>query len=193
MAVGDVSTEALQVKRERSYGLFRSSEGSALLIGALKDTAQRLSPEIVLNFSVFRTSVLQKLMRERLMATLSGFYGALAAVLATVGLYGIISYIAVRRKNEIGIRMAMGASKRNILTMILREGLGLVGIGLVIGTILAVIGGRAAGAMLFGVKPADPMTLVVAIGGLTLVAVAASLLPAVRATAVHPMQVLREE
>jgi putative ABC transport system permease protein len=173
--------------------LIRSSEGSALLIGALKDTAQRLSPEIVLNFSVFRTSVLQKLMRERLMATLSGFYGALAAVLATVGLYGIISYIAVRRKNEIGIRMAMGASKRNILTMILREGLGLVGIGLVIGTILAVIGGRAAGAMLFGVKPADPMTLVVAIGGLTLVAVAASLLPAVRATAVHPMQVLREE
>jgi ABC-type antimicrobial peptide transport system permease subunit len=127
------------------------------------------------------------------MAMLSGFYGALAALLATVGIYGIISYMAVRRKNEIGIRMAMGASKSNILAMILREGLGLIAIGLASGTILAVIGGRAAATMLFGVKPADPTTLAVAIGGLTLVAVAASLLPAVRATGVQPVEVLREE
>jgi ABC-type antimicrobial peptide transport system permease subunit len=77
--------------------------------------------------------------------------------------------------------------------MILREGLGLVAAGLVIGTILAVIGGTATRALLFGVNPADPITFALAIGGLTLIAVVASLLPAVRATGIHPMQVLREE
>jgi putative ABC transport system permease protein len=173
--------------------MVRSSEPVSTVLSALKESASRMSPEIVLNFWPLRTAVLHGLGRERLMAMLSGFYGALAALLATVGIYGIISYMAVRRKNEIGIRMAMGASKSNILAMILREGLGLVAIGLASGTILAVIGGRAAGTMLFGVKPADPITLAVAIGGLTLVAVAASLLPAVRATGVQPVEVLREE
>jgi ABC-type antimicrobial peptide transport system permease subunit len=114
-------------------------------------------------------------------------------MLATVGLYGIISYMVVRRRNEIGIRMAMGASDSNILRMILGEGLGLTAIGLVIGTVLAVIGGRAAQAILFGVDPADPITFALAIGGLTVIALVASLAPAVRATRNHPMQVLREE
>ena len=173
--------------------VIRSSGGVSPLVAGLKDTAQRISPEIVLEFGVLRTSVLHGLMRERLMATLSGFYGALAAMLATVGLYGIISYMAIRRRNEIGIRMALGASKSSILKMILREGLGLVAVGLVMGTALAIIGGKAARAMLFGVNPADPFTLALAIGGMTLVAVAASLLPALRATGIHPMQVLREE
>jgi len=77
--------------------------------------------------------------------------------------------------------------------MILRESLGLVAAGLVIGTTLAVVGGRAARAMLFGVDAADPVSLGLAIGGLTLVAMAASFVPAVRATGIHPMQVLREE
>jgi putative ABC transport system permease protein len=173
--------------------VIRSSGGVSPLVAGLKDTAQRMSPEIVLEFGVLRTSVLHGLMRERLMATLSGFYGALATILAMIGLYGIISYMVIRRRNEIGIRMALGASKSSILKIILREGLGLVAVGLVIGTILAVIGGRAARAMLFGVNPADPITLALAIGGLTLVAVVASLLPAMRATGIHPMQVLREE
>ena len=173
--------------------VIRSSEGLGPLIAGLKDTAQRVNPEMVLSFYVLRTSVLHGLVRERLMATLSGFYGALATMLATVGLYGIISYMVIRRRNEIGIRMAIGASKGNIVMIILREGLGLVAIGLLIGTILAVMGGRAARAMLFGVNPADPITLALASGGLALVAAVASLLPAVRATGIHPMQVLREE
>jgi predicted permease len=173
--------------------LVRSNEPVSRLISALKDTSSRISPGIVLNFTMLRTSVLNGLVRERLMATLSGFYGALAAMLAMVGLYGIISYVVVRRRNEIGIRMAMGASGSNILKMILREGLGLVAIGLVIGTVLAVIGGRATRAMLFGVDPADPTTLALAIVGITLVAVFASFLPAMRATGIQPTQVLREE
>jgi ABC-type antimicrobial peptide transport system permease subunit len=127
------------------------------------------------------------------MATLSGFYGVLAAILAMVGIYGIISYMVVRRRNEIGVRIALGAGKTNILGMVLRETLTLLAIGVVAGAALAVAAGDAARAMLFGLKPADPLVLVLAVGSLTLIALAASLLPAARATGVDPMQVLREE
>ena len=151
--------------------LVRSNEAPSALIASLKDTATKTSPAIVLNFSVLRTSVLEKLTRERLMATLSGFYGVLAAVLAMVGIYGIISYMVVRRRNEIGVRIALGAGKANILGMILREALALLAIGLVAGTGLAAAAGSAARAMLFGLKPIDPLTLVLAAGGLTIIAV----------------------
>ena len=173
--------------------LIRSNESPSSLISSFKSTAARSSPEIVLNFSVFRTSVLEKLTRERLMATLSGFFGVLAAILAMVGIYGIISYGVVRRRSEIGVRIALGANKADILRLILREAGALLAAGLVIGTGLAVASGRAAQAMLFGLKPTNPPTLALAIGSLTIVAVAASVLPAARAIAVDPMQVLREE
>jgi predicted permease len=173
--------------------LIRSSESPSALISSLKDTAAKSSPAIVLNFSFLRASVLEKLTRERVMATLSGFYGVLAAILAMVGIYGIISYMVVRRRNEIGVRIALGAGKANILSMILREALVLLAIGLVVGTALSVAAGGAARAMLFGLNPHDPLSLILAGGSLTIIALAASVLPAVRATAVDPMQVLREE
>ena len=110
--------------------LVRSNEIPLALIASLKDTATQTSPAIVLNFSVLRTMVLDKLTRERVMATLSGFYGVLAAVLAVVGIYGIISFMVIRRRNEIGVRIALGAGKANILGIILREALALVAIGL---------------------------------------------------------------
>ncbi len=173
--------------------LIRSNEAASALIGSLKDATAISSPAIVLNFSVLRTSILERLTRERLMATLSGFYGILATVLAIVGIYGIISYMVVRRRNEIGVRIALGADKVNILGMILGEALVLLVIGLVAGTALAAAAGNAARAMLFGLEPFDPLTLALAAGGLTIIAVAASTIPAVRAVAVDPMQVLREE
>jgi hypothetical protein len=173
--------------------LVRSSEAPALVIDSLKRTAAEISPGIVLNFGVFRTSVLQQLARERLMATLSGFYGILAAVLAMVGIYGIISYMVVRRRNEIGVRIALGAGKGNILGMVLRETMTLLAIGLVAGTALAIAAGSAARVMLYGLQPTDPMTMILAAGSLTLIGFAAGALPAARAAAVDPMQVLREE
>ena len=173
--------------------LVHSNLAPSALIASLKDMATQTSPAIVLNFSVFRTSVLEKLTRERLMATLSGFYGVLAAVLAMVGIYGIISYMVVRRRNEIGVRIALGAGKANVLGMILREALVLLVIGLVVGTGLAAAAGSAARRMLFGLKPIDPLTLVLAAIGLTIIAIAASAIPAARAAGVDPMQVLREE
>ncbi len=173
--------------------MVRSSESTASLISSLKDTAAQASPQIVLNFSVFRTSILEKLTRERLMATLSGFYGVLATILAMVGIYGIMSYMVVRRRNEIGIRIALGSGKGKILGLILREALLLLAIGLVVGTALAIATAGVARAMLFGLKPVDPLTMVLAVGSLAIVAVTATLFPAVRATAVDPMKVLRDE
>jgi hypothetical protein len=173
--------------------LVHSNEAPSALIASLKERATQTSPAIVLNFSVLRTSILEKLTRERLMATLSGFYGVLAAVLAVVGTYGIISYMVVRRRNEIGVRMALGAGKANILGMILGEALALLAIGLVVGMGLAAAAGTAARVMLFGLKPVDPLTLALAAGGLTIIAVIASAIPTARAAGVDPMQVLREE
>ncbi len=173
--------------------LVHSNVAPSALIASLKDMATQTSPAIVLNFSVFRASVLEKLTRERLMATLSGFYGALAAILAMVGIYGIISYMVVRRRSEIGVRIALGAGKASILGMILLEALALLAIGLLVGAALTVAAGGAARAMLFGLKPVDPLTMILAASSLAIIALSASVLPAVRATAVDPMQVLREE
>ena len=125
--------------------------------------AQRTNPEMVLNFSVLRTSLSRGLSRERLMATLSGFYGALAAVLAMVGLYGIVSYMVIRRRNEIGIRMAMGADKASILRMILREAMALLGAGLTIGVVLVLGAGGLTQAMLYGSKANDAVSLAPAV------------------------------
>jgi len=173
--------------------LVHSSEVPSALIASLKDTATQTSPAIVLNFNVLRASVLEKLTRERLMATLSGFYGVLAAVLAMVGIYGVISYMVIRRRNEIGVRIALGAGKANVLGMILREVLALLAIGLAAGTGLAAAAGTAARSLLFGLRPVDPLTLVLAAAGLTTLALAASAIPAARAAGVDPMQILREE
>lgn len=173
--------------------LVHSNETPSALIASLKERATKISPAIVLNFSVLRTSVLEKLTRERLMATLSGFYGVLAAVLAMVGIYGILSYMVVRRRNEIGVRIALGAGKPNILGLILREALALLAIGLVAGTGLAAAAGGLTRALLFGLKPVDPLTLALAASGLTIIGLAASAIPATRAAGVDPMKVLREE
>jgi putative ABC transport system permease protein len=173
--------------------LVHSDEAPSALIASLKDRAAQMSPAIVLNFNVLRTSVLERLTRERLMAMLAGFYGVLAAVLAMVGIYGIVSYMVVRRRNEIGVRIALGAGKANILGMILREALGLLAVGLVAGTCLAAAAGSAARALLFGISPVDPLTLVLAAAALTIIIVASSAIPGARAAGVDPMQVLREE
>ena len=135
----------------------------------------------------------QRLVRERLMATLAGFFGLLAAILAMIGLYGVISYMVERRRNEIGIRIALGANGQNILGMIMREATMLLIAGLAVGTFLALITASAAKALLFGLQPNDPATLFFALLVLAIVAMLASLLPAKRAATVNPIQALREE
>jgi putative ABC transport system permease protein len=171
----------------------RSTEPLLEIASSVKTALAEIHPAMVVNFRVFRTTVREGLLRERLMATLSGFFGALAAVLAMIGLYGVISYMVIRRTNEIGIRMALGAKPRGILTMVLREAASLLGIGLAIGTVLAVLGAMVARGLLFGLRPNDPMTVFMAIAMLAAVAMVASYLPARCVANVNPIAALRDE
>jgi putative ABC transport system permease protein len=125
--------------------------------------------------------------------TLLSAFTALAVALAAVGLYGVVSQSARQRTREIGVRMALGAERRDICRLILREGLGLALAGGALGLVAALAGGRLLGALLFGVRPGDPATLFASSLALGLMALAASLAPAVRASRADPLAVLREE
>ena len=163
------------------------------LMASVERAAVQASPSIVLQFSGLKTQIRDTLLRERIMASLSGFFGFLAAILATVGLYGVISYMVLRRRNEIGIRMALGADRGRVLRLVLREAATLLAIGVGTGTAISLAATRAAAALLYGLKPYDPLTLAVAAASLMLVAAGATCLPAFRATQIHPTEALREE
>jgi ABC-type antimicrobial peptide transport system permease subunit len=135
----------------------------------------------------------ESLSRERLPATLSGFFGGLALLLAAIGLYGVMSYNVARRNNEIGIRMALGAEQSRVLRMVLGEVAILIGVGLVIGLGTAIGTTRFVESFLYGTKPNDPLTLFLAAGVLALVAALAGFLPARRASLLDPVTALREE
>jgi putative ABC transport system permease protein len=173
--------------------LIRSRASLAGLIAAVKADANEVNPNMDIVFSTLRKTVENGLLRDRLMARLSGFFGFLAVLLAVVGLYGVISYMVARRRNEIAIRVALGAGRESIVSLVMREAGMLLAIGLMIGIGLALAGGKAAASMLFGLKPWDVGTFVMALLLLTIVAGLASLLPAARAARLDPMDALRQE
>ena len=173
--------------------LIRSDAPLMELMNGVKTTVSHVSPEIVMDFYTLRRVIGDSLIRERLMATLSSFFGFLAALLATVGLYGVISYSVARRRNEIGIRMALGAGRTSIVRLIMGEAGMLLAIGIVVGAGLALALGKTASTLLFGLKFYDTVTMVIAIVTLSIVAAAASYLPAFRASRVDPMMALRDE
>lgn len=131
--------------------------------------------------------------QERLVARLSIFFGGLAVLLVTTGLYGTLAYSVNRRTSEFGIRMAIGAQRRVLLWMILRESLRICAVGIVIGLPLAIVCARALASLLYGLAPYDSLTICLAIAGIVLVSLAASFLPARRAASVDPLVALRYE
>jgi hypothetical protein len=131
--------------------------------------------------------------RPRFLAVLLMTFAGLALLLAAVGTYGILSYIVAERRQEIGIRMALGASRSTVLAMVMRQGLVLTGAGLLAGFAASVILNRALATLLFNVTPTDPMTLAAVGGIITAVAVVAVLVPARSATRTDPLVVLRQE
>jgi len=133
------------------------------------------------------------LVRDRLIAKLASFFGALALVLASIGLYGVMSYAVARRTNEIGVRMALGASRGNVLWLVLRETLVMVAIGIAIGLPAALAASRLISNRLFGLSPNDPLTIAFAALALIVVAAVAGLIPARRASRVDPIVALRYE
>jgi putative ABC transport system permease protein len=173
--------------------LIRSRAAMAGLLNSLKSAIAGASPQVDIQFKVLHTQIRESLVQDELMATLCGFFGALAVLLAAIGLYGVISYTVAQRTNEIGIRMALGAQRTNVLRLILGEVGILIGIGVAVGIGLTLAGSKTASSLLFGLKPRDPLTLGLAILILAGIGLAASFIPARRASRLDPMSALRYE
>ena len=127
------------------------------------------------------------------LAKLSGFFAILALLLACIGLYGVLSYTVASRTREIGVRMALGARRSDVLQLVLRDGMLLVAAGIVIGIPLSLAGSRLLNSFLFGLKATDPLSLIAVVLLLALVSTFAGMVPARRAASVDPMVALRYE
>jgi predicted permease len=172
--------------------LVRAADADAA-IATVRRHLERAYPEMRVDGFVLQRLVHAALVPERLMAMLSGFFGALAALLATIGLYGVVAYIMQRRRNEVGIRLALGARPGQVVRMVLRESGLLVAAGVAVGAALAAVAGRGAEALLFGLSPTDGATFAAAGALLAAIALTASLVPALRASRVDPMLALRQD
>jgi ABC-type antimicrobial peptide transport system permease subunit len=144
-------------------------------------------------YDTMRTYVRDSMVTERLMASLSGFLGLLAMLIATIGLYGVMSYMVTRRRIEIGIRMALGADPRKVVRMVISESGVLLGVGVLIGVVLAIATSRWAASLLFGLKPWDPGSIALGVAALGVVSLIAAWLPARRASRLEPTVALRAD
>jgi predicted permease len=173
--------------------VIRSAASSGDLLRELQSTVAQLHPAIGHGFHRLSDQIEGSRLRDRLMAMLAGAFGLLAGLLSTLGLYGVIAYMVARRRNEIGVRVALGADRARVVRLVLREAVALMAVGIAIGIGLSLWAGRAAGALLFGLKPYDSTTLASAALLLAGVALLASYLPALRASRLEPMSALRED
>ncbi len=183
----------LPAQRPWTAIMVHSNQSSRVIEDAVKRRIAESHPEVIVQTRAFKAQIGDGLVRDRLMAMVSGFFGFLAVLLGSIGLYGLIAYRIARRRNEIGIRVAVGASRGQVIAMVMREAGGLLVSGVMIGVVLSIAAGRSANALLFGLKPYDTLTLVTAAGVLVLIGIAASFIPAFRAAHLDPMAALRAE
>ena len=173
--------------------MIRSSLPPTATTSAITAVLANIDPRISVDYTIVPTMIRDTLVQERVLAVLSAGFGALAAVLTMVGLYGLVAYSVTRRSTEIGVRMALGARAGDILRLILRDTALLLAIGVGVGAGLAIAGGQTASSLLFRVRPYDPFTLLASIALLAAVAFGASYLPARRATRIEPVVALRTD
>jgi len=163
--------------------------------GAITSAARRavaeVRPDVPPRFRTIEMVVSESVADRRFILLLVGVFGAAAMLLATLGVYSVIAYVVTQRRQEIGVRVALGAQSADVLRMVLRQGLTLAVFGIAIGTIAALLVGRLLARFLFGITPNDPLAFGGVIVMLTGVALVASLVPAMRATRVDPMTALR--
>jgi predicted permease len=176
-----------------SMTLFFRSEPQNL-DATVRRTLANINPDLtVLSLHSLDYQVADNFTQERLVARLTMLFGGLALVLASVGLYGITSYQVARRTSEIGLRMALGADRGNVVRMVMRSAFVQAGLGLVIGVPIAILGARAMADQLYGVRSYDPVSLLIAVVVLLGSAAVAGFIPARRAANIEPMTALRTE
>jgi ABC-type antimicrobial peptide transport system permease subunit len=163
------------------------------VVGPIRAILRKLDPNLGVQVSRFSDEVEETLAQPRLFSWLFGSFSLTALLVTAIGLYGALSYAVSRRTRELGIRMALGARASEIVVMVLRRGLGLTLAGLVLGLLAASWATSVFAGLLFGVTPTDPAVFAAVALLLTLVGLAASSLPAYRATRVDPMAIIRHE
>jgi putative ABC transport system permease protein len=173
--------------------LFRTESDPLTLLPTVRQAVQTLNADLpVFDARTMDNQLATKLATQRLSAILVSLFSVLALILAAVGLYGVLAYSIAQRTREIGIRIALGAESQSILGSVIRRGFTIVGVRLAIGIAGATCSTRLIQSMLYGVSESDPVTMLTAIGILSLAALLACLLPALRATRINPMTALRE-
>jgi len=164
------------------------------LIPQVRAAVVAVDPRLQINsIKPLTTLIDQSMLRERMVARLSLLLGIIAAVLASVGLYGILAYSVTRRTNEIGIRMAIGAMARDIVWMVLRETFGLVAIGIVIGIPIALGVSRYVESLLYNLRATDGLTIAAVVLLMVAIALIAAIAPSHRAATVDPLRALRHD
>ncbi len=177
-----------------SYYNVRTTGNPLTIAGAIRQVVRELDPKVeVTELQTMNALIDDQLFRERSLSSLVGFFSLLALVLACLGLYGTLSYSVVRRTREIGVRMALGARRQTVLSLVIRQGLRLVLIGLGIGLGAALAATRLVSSLLYGVTATDPMTFALTVLLLGMVALVSCWLPARRAARIDPMAALRCE
>jgi predicted permease len=171
----------------------RAASGSpALLTRALAEELRGVDGDVTLSFRPFKDTVRAFTIQERVVAMLAAFFGGLALLLAGLGLYGVMSYAVSRRRTEIGIRMALGATPGRVVRLVLRRVALLVAAGVAAGAGMGMLAARLVATMLFGLQPGDPATFTAAAVVLASIGALAGWLPARRASRIDPARVLRE-
>src|SRR6202011_4061720 len=165
---------------------------------AMAETVRRMARDVLIDVPVKRVTTLaaqvdSNIVPERLIATLSEFFGGLGAVLAGIGLYGLLAYSVARRTNEIGVRMALGATTGDVIRLVLEDALRMLCAGLLAGSLLVLWGRPLAARLVQDLKPESASPLALACGAIATIALLASYVPAWRATRVDPMVALRHE
>lgn len=178
---------------EASSFMIRTRGPGNEVMAEVRRVMAEVNSSLLVEFRFLDLEIQQTLLRERLMANLSGGFGLLAGFLSALGLYGVMSYMVARRRSEIGVRMAMGAMSTDIFGLVFREAGRLVAIGLAIGVACSFALSRFAESLLFGLKSNDALTFTLACGLLAIIAVVATLVPAWRALRLDPTTALREE
>ncbi len=172
----------------------RTASDPASTVGAIREAVRQADPNVpLMNVSTQMEQIEARFSQERLFAQAYALFGGLALLVAAVGLFGVMSYSVARRVNEIGLRMALGAQRLDVVRMIMRESIVLVGVGVVIGIGAALASGRLVATLLFGLQPTDAVTIVLAVAVLLAVSTLAGYVPARRAARVDPMVALRAE